>query len=1454
MGMQRSSFKGMQRSSSKDVHRSGLKGVRSNRRVRSAVKATVETLERRQLLTTFSGGGVNPNTGAAIVDTFEFESASGVVRVAMGGNITAEFLALEIHPGDDDLAIPVGQRTLIDLPAVDAEIGADIFKIYISAGDESGFISIAEVAATGIARPMQPFSTSQTIRFNNFEPGSTAETLTITNAGGAVIGAFDIADSAYPAAVQPSADRPILTYGDQQGDFPVPGIGVMPAPTNGVLIAGVESAPGVTVGKVLIGGITTGVVSLGGSIDTFYTGALLTGDAFGLAGQGQVATFNDNFSVNGDIRNLIVGSSIGTDDLDDDDVRGGNFGYNTGVDINVTGRIGQIVTFEDFYGSARAQASRPATELTTHIKEVEFRIAPLTGSDTLFQRGFIGAATMAGQLVNDTFATPQYLYTYFDSGLNEGDVAVIDGTINAAVNVDDFNDYYGLPLLAGQTVTVDLDTNGPLNVGVFDPDNRLIASDYSHAQGNSRVNNLNQPFQFTAEKAGVYRLAVGGFGDQLFDGPTLTQRGVVLGRPAGNYTLTVRGAADINFGAVDSRGSILTDQDASLRPVDSFTVLDGDLGVISASETIAHSLLTGRYYVASGNLRAITAESIGYVVGGGIGSAPDLHVRKGTVGLLKATGTEGSDVLAINLFDADPSTGSVDRTQAVGVDYQVVEAAGTLLGNFITKRAIGVVRAGNMSTLTASYFVANSDASGSDGVIGLIDVAGDFGTIGAGGPAIDTGSGGNVRYINVGGTVFRDTFFGSSGSGETVTVPANQAVTLTDDSGTDFTVEPVAITPNTGGFGQPSGGTVNRVGQIQYTPYAIRSTSGGRSGVALVNLTSSTGMKITSFPRGGNAVVDIAQITVNGTGRPIAASGLALAGGPNDLTLDVTGAAPVNVFDINGGLFSTISNASGGEIVNVNATSIGNLTGQTIGLTPKLLGVALNQIAQQIPTAYPFIDQRVGVNVTGSVINVRSNRGLGNINIGGNVSTIVANADNSGTPAVFEGINEPIQISGNVITRINIGEGVLPTGTGQVARSGIYVGGVITRIENQGLGSDIRGDVVSNTAILTIELDNGAIINNDIAVIADYEDTTELPQVFTVVDIGADTTAQPIFELNTINLNGVGGIIGSYIRAADIGSIRVNGGFGMIASTVQAGGTGVVNAINVDGYGIRSSSFDMGGRGGSVVANGIGKRLDTTAFTASVRQSEGSQFDQFFGTRPNELTDLHAHLGTTASAPKRKGVSNNGLIADSLFTAVGDLGSMQAYQIQARDPFDSQGVTIPFTSNQFPMRMSYGQKIGRITTVSDVIGLSLQSGGLDNFTVRGGAVERSSLAVSGRVNVVDISGTFRGTSRLVVTGSDGALVSMRTGGSLFGQVNVALGVGRLTVGGDFASPSFLVTRNIDLVDITGSILTGGFLRSKRTIVDLQVDGNIQAGSTVQAKAISSQTIGGQVFGNIVITG
>ncbi|HMO72871.1 MAG TPA: hypothetical protein PKC84_14745 [Paracoccaceae bacterium] len=106
------------------------------------------------------GGNVNP--------VYEFlDGRDQPIRIRLAGDVVAEFIGVEIHPGDDDLGIAPGQTTAVDLRGretldgdgnlPEGQVGADIFKIYIAQASRGSYISIAEVPdfdATGhYARP-----------------------------------------------------------------------------------------------------------------------------------------------------------------------------------------------------------------------------------------------------------------------------------------------------------------------------------------------------------------------------------------------------------------------------------------------------------------------------------------------------------------------------------------------------------------------------------------------------------------------------------------------------------------------------------------------------------------------------------------------------------------------------------------------------------------------------------------------------------------------------------------------------------------------------------------------------------------------------------------------------------------------------------------------------------------------------------------------------------------------------------------------------------------------------------------------------------------------------------------------------------------------------------------------------------------------------------------------------
>ena len=155
----------------------------------------------------------------------------------------------------------------------------------------------------------------------------------------------------------------------------------------------------------------------------------------------------------------------------------------------------------------------------------------------------------------------------------------------------------------------------------------------------------------------------------------------------------------------------------------------------------------------------------------------------------------------------------------------------------------------------------NADGKGKPGVIDLIDVSLNLGTLGAGGPVLSTNFGGNVRYIHVprGQIAYRPRIFGGSQPEETVYV-VGQSAQLTDDSGAQ-----VEITPTLQRLINPLTGLINEFsGQLTVLTYPIaRSLSNtGGGGVVIIRAESTRGMKVTTS--GGTA--EIGEIRSTGSG------------------------------------------------------------------------------------------------------------------------------------------------------------------------------------------------------------------------------------------------------------------------------------------------------------------------------------------------------------------------------------------------------------------------------------------------------------------------------------------------------------------------------------------------------------------------------------------------------------
>ncbi len=987
-------------------------------------------------------------------------------------------------------------------------------------------------------------------------------------------------------------------------------------------------APGLystgTMGRVFVDGVITGRVNIEGSIDTFYAGSILTGSAGGVP-IGGPSTLASNFAVNGDVRQIVSISSIGGSQA---------LGYRTGFDMAIAGNVGQIIsTSGGFTGSGLVLNDPNTPGLTTDYVEIE--------------------SDLEGVYSNNSFDTPEILGT--------GQVESLDfegGAVRVIGEGGDV-DFYGVPLLAGQTITIDFDSPSG-KVAVFDPNGVLRASNANDLVDNDQFfGGLGPAFvpvdtprgeslQFTAQMPGIYRVAVGGFlssgafgsGDFVTINNSLTQGvggterqtyGQIGSGSNSTYVLTLRGVDNMSLGGIAPRGgSIFLD---GLQPLE---IRNGDLGALLSPGFVfaqpVFDLETSSFganlRVPQGNIREIAGSSVGT-----LNFPINLDAPAGTVGRVKAFGVLGDDDapadVILNVFSGvtrDPADLLFDPAVAVN-NYQLIDAPGTFNGSLLANGEIGVVRAGEIGTLggrnTNPIFAANVDGLGIDGTIHLIDVLGDMGNSVSGGPIFSTGPGGNVRYIRVGGLAYKDPLFGG-GLPDTVNIDNGGETVLRDDSGTNVEIKfaqglQVGFDPTFGPL--TTGGTS---GTIRTLPVRGASPTGGPGGGRVILDINANGSFEVEAENGFNSRAEIGSIFLSnsqttdvvfdtpfapnddddgdggggdggggggggggfgapGFGRqappglgvrpfPRPDSPAPIGFGEDDLdplfsnlvtgaelrlervtdfesqllrttTLNFEGKR-VDVLNIQAGPMDEIVNDTLGELVSVEATSIGLLEAQNIGFGRSAAGTKLDPIRNLLPDQFGVYPNQLTTGVlVGEAVEIAARESLGNINaftdfntrrpnlgvpaegndggggggaggggdgpvseadgiVSGSIQRIVANSDNTNAVGVFEGIVGPLVAANpdqttslpghGQLREVYVGEGLSPSGTGAVPGAGVYARGVIGLVEAE--NADIRGDVISQLGIDEISVTNGSIIGSDISVIGGFRaSSTDFP-------------------------------------------------------------------------------------------------------------------------------------------------------------------------------------------------------------------------------------------------------------------------------------------------------------------------------------------------------------------------
>ncbi len=825
----------------------------------------------------------------------------------------------------------------------------------------------------------------------------------------------------------------------------------------------------VNLGEFLFDGTVTGRVFISGSMTTFYAGWLVTGDAgdgssYINNGTSDATLLTQNFYVGGDIGNLLSYASIGTDGVLD---ANGLPTYTTGFDLIVNGKLGTLNTDGAFAGHTLVEDNtgipnvpdngdpENAVQQETQYYETQ---RPLNSSIAIdFANGLLVANGVA-PFSDQTFATAQYLGTIRNQVTGQPDVVDLDGQI-FGVNSDnsagpDPVDYYGVSLLAGQTIVIQVaDLLGVTQLGIFDPEDRLIATDLSDVDPTAVS---GQPITLTATEAGVYRIAVAESGDNTFTVPS----GASPHQNA-TYNLTISGLGDLAIGGIVSGGSmILTGAPSSINHGKSIEAVRGDIGAVVAGQqrfsngngdaiiaphgtgylafTQASYTSTASYNlvetpsedlsVDNGSFRAVVAGSVDNTTEFSTFSGiPDIYVPNGTFGLLQTTGTGATDILAATFGFA------------AGGDIQHIDSAANIAGVYRTNKGFGVIEAANftMGTLETEFH-ANVDGIGNDGIIDLISTPGDFGVLTRGGPAIITGAGGNVRFMHVGGDLYQDFAFGNGGTalGNGFVQQATGPVAFTDDSGAKVVLTPGQVETTSTVTDSTTGLTSTLVtdtsGTLITRTYGIR----GSGGVVILNVISNSGLTVSATTSG--AAVGTAEIGQIDVGVPITINGVSVVNTGNALVVSSTGAPAL----------PDLSNTT----TTSNSSVLSNLT---------------------------LVNPTLAVNLTGGrvdVYNITNTSALNNTTGGGTIDSIT---NSTGGDILNIDTEEPSGVFGDIgtlnVSAGNIGSTSSNSGQTVAAYSNVIPGGNAYPFNNQHVGI-----VAANIATISAGKSVGNIIANKV--------------------------------------------------------------------------------------------------------------------------------------------------------------------------------------------------------------------------------------------------------------------------------------------------------------------------------------------------------------------------------------
>ena len=1334
----------------------------------------IESLEIRRLLTTVNGFGlIDQQTGLLAITETVFTDGEGNPAVIYSSDVTFE--AIGAHRGTTTSPFRLSDLAPYPLPTGEtpAATGTDVYKIYVTESDADSFIAITEFAPLVTGGPpftLLPYAGSVgPVGVDNAAGVPTSE---LPSVGGILVGGVDLGPS---LTGTPRPDLVISTpYLTPIGLQPVPPI--EPGQTRPMLEAGIEVVPtNAATGlqndfeNFLVGGSVTGQVTFGANLNEFYAGGIFTGLSTGGTLFGNASVLGPitgesarpdpgNFTVAGDLRELVTAGQVGTDgavlpamygNVNNDP---GFYNYVSNFDLVVGGTLGEVHLGNEAAGfneamvgttfagtvevtndptiSGQTVAAAGTTPIIGDVADqTEVEDVALTQASSDFQQeeGFGLLNTPANQFedgqidfTNDSMADAQILGTIPEVNPTTGAVvrdtsgnlvyrASVDGQI-AVLNGDDA-DYYGMALMAGTIVQVTLsDISVPgrvLGLAVYDPEGRLIES-------NSDAGDA-QAIQVTADVPGIYYFKVSS---------SVTSA----------YNLTITGAGELGI------GGIIIDGGYSDTGLDGGIALyAGDLGALELTGTY-YSLTDGptdvatsgtaptfapsSIIVAAGNLRSIVGGALGEssVAGEAYGGAaigtvdplefvygPVFNIPDGGIGLIQSTAGvlnffSQFDPNALELATPEFNTNDA-YAHAISGSIQVIDAATTFEAYVAVDAGIGSIRAGNMDTDIASYIDVNADNTGSDGIIDLIDVEGQLGNLGTGGPSIVTHTNGVVRYMVVNGPAFLpEQFGGVEDQAKTYTI--GTGATLTDDAGNTVTLTPEGITTTvtgTGGTETQTGTTasgttttttVNGTTTTTFSPQpGEEDTLSTTAGVATLTVTTGPQVSVLTYPvadKGGQILLDV-SVANGSTAGSTAAGTTGTGGGGASLLVSATGAdGSASEADI-----SQITIAGVGRpLLETGTDQFGNIT-----VTQPIPATASTTPPSTTGTSTATGTSGVGAIAAGTVTTTSSLTAAAGTDptdlfllIQGSAKVDVLQTNSVEEIGAFAGTNAD-PTSGADSTLTVPGDGV-PV---EIANT---TGGELVSVDAPAVGTiSVRG----NLGFATPEATPAAVQPRTVVA---GGNSYPFVQQHTAVELTGETTTAAV----AVNIN-AGGALGNIITSGDIGNVVADAG-NHPAAGIFAGIVGPVVANRIlfaeVGQGLAPTGTGAVGNSGLFATDVIGEVTNGGVLDGDIR---GDIVSLDIGNLTNSAID-HVQLGNASIVESRI------YDLDGASYLAADYTTGEAFSAASDFPQETLGIVLSEVSGD-PLVNATQYDIGPISVGGDggILGSTILAGSIAPITV-----------------------------------------------------------------------------------------------------------------------------------------